>query len=276
MAINPAQIPVSALTPHPERLRTSRDLPVASTLFSERLDRIAAQDTLLKNGSPEELQKVAESLRLSALRSSLAMLSDTEDHDNELLSATSGLPQLSASLQTYMAHQAQESGRAPAVKPERMLTESGVLTEAPLEKKQITPITPSTQDSPRSANVEQLIEKASRRYGVDQGLIRAVIKAESNFNPRAVSHAGAQGLMQLMPATARGLGVTDSFDPEQNVMGGTRFLKSMLDRYNGDVDSALAAYNWGPGNVDRKPDRLPRETRDYLVKVKQYYDSYIG
>jgi len=107
-------------------------------------------------------------------------------------------------------------------------------------------------------------------------LIRAVIKAESNFNPRALSHAGAQGLMQLMPATARGLGVTDPFDPEQNVMGGTRFLKSLLDRYNGDVDSALAAYNWGPGNLDRKPDRLPQETRNYLARVKQYYNSYIG
>lgn len=276
MAINPAQIPVSGLTPPPERLRTSRDLPVASTRFSERLDRIAVQEALLKNGSPEELQRAAESLRLSSLRSSLAMLSDTEDHGNELLQAAPVLPQLPASLQTYMAHQAQESGRAPAIRPERMLAEPGVPADAPLEKKQSSPVTPITQDTPRSANLEQLIEKASRRYGVDQGLIRAVIKAESNFNPRAVSHAGAQGLMQLMPATARGLGVTDSFDPEQNVMGGTRFLKSMLDRYNGDVDSALAAYNWGPGNVDRKPDRLPRETRDYLVKVKQYYNSYIG
>lgn len=122
--------------------------------------------------------------------------------------------------------------------------------------------------------LEPIIAKAANKYGVDGGLIKAVIKAESNFNPNAVSHAGARGLMQLMPATARSLGVSDSFDPEQNVMGGTRFLKDMLQRYNGNVDSALAAYNWGPGNVDRRPDSLPRETRDYLARVKQLYTSY--
>ncbi|MDD2856198.1 MAG: lytic transglycosylase domain-containing protein, partial [Desulfuromonadaceae bacterium] len=119
-----------------------------------------------------------------------------------------------------------------------------------------------------------IISKASRQYGVEPALIRAVIKAESNFNPHAVSHAGAAGLMQLMPATARSLGVTDSFDPEQNVMAGTRFLKDMLTRYGGNLDSALAAYNWGPGNVDRRPDELPRETRNYQARVRQLYDSY--
>ncbi|AAR33634.2 lytic transglycosylase domain-containing protein [Geobacter sulfurreducens] len=128
---------------------------------------------------------------------------------------------------------------------------------------------------PRDAGwLEDVIQRASRRYGVEVGLIKAVIKAESNFNPNAVSHAGAQGLMQLMPATARGLGVTDSFDPEQNVMAGTRFLKDLLKRYGGDIDKTLAAYNWGPGNVDRKPHLLPRETRDYLVKVKEYYSQF--
>ena len=125
-------------------------------------------------------------------------------------------------------------------------------------------------------SMDDIIQKAAARYGVDGRLIKAVIKAESNFNPNAVSHAGAQGLMQLMPATARGVGVTNSFDPEQNVMGGTKFLKAMLNRYGGDVDAALAAYNWGPGNVDRKPDALPRETRNYLVKVKKYYTEFTG
>jgi soluble lytic murein transglycosylase-like protein len=127
-----------------------------------------------------------------------------------------------------------------------------------------------------TAWLEPIISKASRKYGVDVSLIRAVIKAESNFNPQAVSRVGATGLMQLMPATARSLGVSDSFDPEQNVMAGTRFLKDLLQRYGGDVDSALAAYNWGPGNVDRRPEHLPRETRDYLARVKQLYASYNG
>jgi len=95
--------------------------------------------------------------------------------------------------------------------------------------------------------LDPIIAKASQKYGVDVGLIKAVIKAESNFNSQAVSHAGAQGLMQLMPATARSLGV-----------------------------NALAAYNWGPGNVDRRPDALPRETRDYLARVKQLYATYTG
>ncbi len=119
-----------------------------------------------------------------------------------------------------------------------------------------------------------IISRASERYQVDAGLIKAIIKAESNFNSQAVSRAGAEGLMQLMPSTARGLGVTNSFDPEQNVMAGTRFLRQMLDRYNGNINSALAAYNWGPGNLERRDGVLPRETREYLIKVKGYYEQY--
>ena len=114
------------------------------------------------------------------------------------------------------------------------------------------------------------IERASLTYGVDKDLIRSVIRAESGFDPQATSPKGAMGLMQLMPDTARDLGVKNAYDPEENIMAGTRYLKSLLDRYEGDVPRALAAYNWGMGNVERNPDRMPQETRDYIARITQY------
>ncbi len=118
--------------------------------------------------------------------------------------------------------------------------------------------------------LDDIIDRAANRYGVDQELIRAVIRTESGFNPDAVSPVGAQGLMQLMPETAKDLGVDNPFDAEQNVMGGTRYLRQLMDRYEGDLDRTLAAYNWGMGNVERRGlEQMPRETRNYLAKVKK-------
>jgi len=127
---------------------------------------------------------------------------------------------------------------------------------------------------PGEQNFESIVQEAGQKYGVDPPLIKAVIQAESGGNPLAVSRAGARGLMQLMPATAADLGVTNPFDPAQNIMGGTQYLRKLLDRYRGDVKLALAAYNWGMGNLEKRPEAMPRETKNYISQVENLYRNY--
>jgi len=122
----------------------------------------------------------------------------------------------------------------------------------------------------KDEDINKIIEKYSRENNIDKNLVEAVIKAESNYNKKAVSNAGAQGLMQLMPFTAETLGVKDPFDPEENISGGTKYLKSLINRYN-SVELGLAAYNAGPDAVNKYGGVPPyAETQNYVKKVLEY------
>ena len=165
-------------------------------------------------------------------------------------------------------------GQTVSTEPKPSIPETWVDASA------LTPSTPETQkNSQREMMPDELISDsiyaAADKYNVPAGLIRSVIRAESNFQPDAVSRAGAQGLMQLMPATAKELGVEDAFDIEQNIDGGARYLRQMLDMFNGNLKQALAAYNAGPGTVRRYNGNVPyQETRNYVSKVLAFSRQY--
>jgi len=137
------------------------------------------------------------------------------------------------------------------------------------------PVLPPVPEAVKPAKTTgQIVSEASEKQGVDSDFIHSVIKQESAGNANAVSRTGARGLMQLMPGTASQLGVKDSFSPEQNVHGGTQYLKELLQRYNGDAVKALAAYNAGPAAVDRYKGVPPyRETRQYVQRVVRDYNK---
>lgn len=134
---------------------------------------------------------------------------------------------------------------------------------------------PVTLASERLHRYDSFIRSAAQRYQLPQSLIRAVVHTESNYYPHAVSRAGAAGLMQLMPRTAKSLGVTDAFDPRQNVYGGARYLRLLANRYDGDMVLVLAAYNAGAGNVEKYGGVPPfAETRAYVRSVLRRYYAY--
>ncbi|WP_219836324.1 lytic transglycosylase domain-containing protein [Paenibacillus sp. R14(2021)] len=166
-------------------------------------------------------------------------------------------------------------------------TSSGIMPLSGLSS--LAPMLAQLNQEPSQAangsDYESIINEAAAKYGIDPTLIKAVIHTESSYNPNAESKAGAKGLMQLMDGTARGLGVTDAFDPQQNIEGGTKFLAYLLRKYSGNEQAALAAYNAGPGRVDRagiKTDMdfqslmnlLPSETQHYVSKVLNAKDRY--
>ncbi len=126
------------------------------------------------------------------------------------------------------------------------------------------------------ARYDRMVDEAAHAHGLEGALLHAVISVESHYNPRAVSSKGAAGLMQLMPATAQRYGVSDAFDPAQNLHGGAQYLRDLLTLFNSDMSLALAAYNAGENAVIRNGNRIPpyRETREYVPRVLDYYRQY--
>ncbi len=209
----------------------------------EAFDDILAELAEPPGTVPEKAEKMMAMARLSQIQMMQNLFSEDEDEEGDFLPEVTGLAQLSLVqarsgqfIDRYCAHQ-----------------QPSLLTREP----------------PGRQEIDKLIERVARRVSLEPALIRSVVATESAYRPDAVSPAGARGLMQLMPETARELGVSDSFDAHDNLLGGSRYLKQLLDKYSGDLDHALAAYNWGQGNVDRHGlARMPEETRNYLARVK--------
>lgn len=157
-------------------------------------------------------------------------------------------------------------------KKEPQLSFSDFMKVKPATELKYKVLPPIANTNNSKAQIEQMIEKVAGKYNLDANLVKAIIKQESNFNPNAISFAGAKGLMQLMPATAQKLGVKDVFDPVQNIEGGAKHLRYLLNKYNGNLVLALAAYNAGTGNVAKYNGIPPfKETQNYVKKILSNY-----
>ncbi len=194
-----------------------------------------------------------------------------------LQSATERMRQIQSKLETIdTKSQAMSSGR---IDPESysfdfILDESVQQQSLKQQAVQEAKAAPLPANAPPKSSIENMIEAHAEKIGINPSLVKAVARAESGFNPKAVSPAGAKGLMQLMPSTARELGVRSIMDPSENVRGGAEYLKKLLNKYH-SIPHALAAYNAGPGAVDRFGGVPPyRETRNYVAKVTHYFNQY--
>ncbi|MBW2061359.1 MAG: lytic transglycosylase domain-containing protein [Deltaproteobacteria bacterium] len=239
------------------------------TSFEEVLARIRLLEGKTKPSSPQKKQELEAIRTLAAihrLQMNLTLLQDLSDTSTRDASGLIPLNWVGSAWWLHLVELIKPLEEASAsMSPEDTASVKG---ETSLTESQASVLKLSGQD------FDALIEQAARRNDLDSNLVRAVIKAESDFNPMTESKKGARGLMQLMPGTARELGVMDTFDPVQNIEGGCRYLRQMLDRYSGDLSQALAAYNWGPGNLDRSQGSLPEETRTYLKRVQRFFRQF--
>ncbi len=237
---------IDPLNPHLELLAAqlhseglSKQPGQAGSNFEKVLDDVAIARKTLAN-SKQSLASLAHLSQMQMLRS---LFVDEEDGGDDLFTSVQPLGEFSL-LQAPNSQYVDKYYRAqqPAVGVSKL---------------------PGRQD------IDNIIGQIAEKVSLAPELIHSVVATESAYQADAVSPVGAQGLMQLMPETAKELGVTDSFDVHDNLLGGSRYLKQLLDKYDGDLDHALAAYNWGQGNVDRHGlGKMPLETRNYLAKVK--------
>ena len=157
---------------------------------------------------------------------------------------------------------------ADAADDTTFMNAQGVVVTPPVDATASVAAATSTNSTTAPADLEPIFEQAAQQYGISKDLLKAVAKAESNFNPSVVSSAGAIGVMQRMPDTAKSLGVTNPYDATENIMGGARYLSQLLSQYNGDTALALAAYNAGSGNVAKYGGIPPfKETQTYVNKI---------
>jgi len=235
----------------------------ASTSFHQYLDKSSEEFSSIspEKLTPETIRSLAENLIAAMDRASMsAIFFDTASKSG--LSSSTLL-----STDFFMAMRNNQAMTPLGPVQEGPLRSSDSASEPAVLKLEEVPAQSLAPSGSARDQFAPIIASAAEKQGLDPKLIEAVIQTESNFDAEAVSPVGAQGLMQLMPATAADLGVSDPFDPEQNIQAGTKYLKQLMDRYDGDSKLALAAYNWGMGNLERHPERMPRETVNYVAKI---------
>lgn len=232
------------------------------SLMADILEKGKNEDTALSSLDKNCLQRLINAVRLQMNEYLLTELSDFDE---------SGQDAGAFNLQRRWLNDCGTGNDTVSVdskiKQEPQKTNAPV---SPFRHKRALPAHRASRPEGRQAEIDEIIKHASNIYGVDPELITSVIKAESDFDAGATSSKGAMGLMQLMPATARELGVKNCYNPVENIMAGTRYLKNLLNRYDGNIELTLAAYNWGMGNVEKHPDRLPQETRTYIARVSRF------